>query len=53
MRLATLAGLAGFNSRSRVGSDVLTTIALAIDTGFQFALPRGERHILRRRLCCA
>ena len=35
---------AGFNSRSREGSDAIETDNLTRDETFQFTLPRGERH---------
>ena len=36
---------AGFNSRSRVGSDPLPSVCIAPRCPFQFTLPRGERRI--------
>ena len=36
----------GFNSRSRVGSDPLSSVTVSAVTLFQFTLPRGERRVV-------
>ena len=41
---ATKRGLNRFNSRSRGGSDMVSNTGASWGHGFQFTLPRGERH---------